>query len=99
MPWIGSSRAEAMSPGASRPAAGVPRRPRNTAWRAATSPLILFLDDDILPEPALVAEHLAWHRQHPEEEIGVLGERPLGGRAQGHSLSCAGSSRESSSTT
>ena len=46
---------------------------RNTGWRAASTPLILFLDDDILPEPALVAEHLAWHDQHAGEEVGVLG--------------------------
>src|SRR5204862_2528736 len=47
---------------------------RNAGWRAAAAPLVLFLDDDILPEPALVAEHLAWHRRHPEDEVGVLGQ-------------------------
>ena len=46
---------------------------RNTGWRAALAPLVLFVDDDILPEPALVAEHLDWHEQHPEEAVGVLG--------------------------
>ena len=46
---------------------------RNAGWRAAATPLVLFLDDDILPEPALVVEHLAWHREHPGEEVGVLG--------------------------
>jgi GT2 family glycosyltransferase len=46
---------------------------RNMGWRAAVNPLVLFLDDDVLPAPALVAEHLAWHRRHPEEEVGVLG--------------------------
>jgi GT2 family glycosyltransferase len=46
---------------------------RNTGWRGAGTPLVLFLDDDILPEPALVAEHLDWHDRHPEEEVGVLG--------------------------
>jgi GT2 family glycosyltransferase len=46
---------------------------RNEGWRAARSDLVLFLDDDILPEPQLVAEHLAWHRRHPEPEVGVLG--------------------------
>lgn len=46
---------------------------RNKAWRAASSPVVLFLDDDILAEPALVAEHVEWHCRHPEEEIGVLG--------------------------
>jgi glycosyltransferase involved in cell wall biosynthesis len=46
---------------------------RNCGWQAARSPLVLFLDDDIVPAPQLVAEHLAWHRKHPEPEVGVLG--------------------------
>ena len=46
---------------------------RNSGWRSAAAPLVLFLDDDVLPEPALVAEHLAWHRRHPDEATGVLG--------------------------
>lgn len=46
---------------------------RNAGWRAATAPLILFLDDDIVPGPRLVAEHLEWHRRNPEPTVGVLG--------------------------
>lgn len=46
---------------------------RNLGWRSARTPLVLFLDDDILPGPALVAEHLHWHRRHPAPEVGVLG--------------------------
>ena len=46
---------------------------RNAGWRAARTPLVLFVDDDILPEPPLVAEHLAWHGENPGEEVGVLG--------------------------
>jgi GT2 family glycosyltransferase len=46
---------------------------RNRGWSSATAPLILFLDDDIVPRPQLVAEHLDWHRHHPESTIGVLG--------------------------
>ncbi len=46
---------------------------RNAGWRSATSPLILFLDDDIVPGPDLVTHHLAWHERHPEREVGVLG--------------------------
>lgn len=46
---------------------------RNTGWRAAKGPIILFLDDDIVPGRQLVAEHLAWHNRHPRAEVGVLG--------------------------
>jgi GT2 family glycosyltransferase len=46
---------------------------RNTGWQAAASALVLFLDDDVLPEPQLVREHLAWHARHPEPQVGVLG--------------------------
>jgi glycosyltransferase involved in cell wall biosynthesis len=46
---------------------------RNAGWRSADAPLILFLDDDVVPERQLVAEHLAWHRRWPEREVGVLG--------------------------
>jgi GT2 family glycosyltransferase len=46
---------------------------RNAGIRAAAAPVILFLDDDILPLPALVGEHLAWHRRYPDERTAVLG--------------------------
>lgn len=46
---------------------------RNAGWRAADTALVLFLDDDVLPEPALVAQHLEWHGRHPGRETGVLG--------------------------
>lgn len=46
---------------------------RNLGWREAESPLVLFLDDDVLPEPQLVGEHLAWHGRHPGDEVAVLG--------------------------
>jgi glycosyltransferase involved in cell wall biosynthesis len=46
---------------------------RNAGWRKASGGLILFLDDDVLPEPHLLEEHLAWHEGHPEDELGVLG--------------------------
>jgi GT2 family glycosyltransferase len=58
-------RLQAARPGASAA--------RNAGWRAASAPLVLFLDDDVLPEPQLVAEHLAWHRREPAEPVGVLG--------------------------
>ena len=46
---------------------------RNTGWRAARTPLVLFTDNDTIPVPGLISEHLAWHRSHPGEELGVLG--------------------------
>jgi GT2 family glycosyltransferase len=46
---------------------------RNAGWRAASAPLVAFADNDTIPEPDWVAEHLAWHREHPAEEVGVLG--------------------------
>jgi glycosyltransferase involved in cell wall biosynthesis len=46
---------------------------RNAGWRAAAAPIVLFTDNDTLPEPRLVIEHLQWHRRHPEPEVAVLG--------------------------
>lgn len=46
---------------------------RNAGWQAAEAPLILFIDDDILPAARLIEQHLAWHERHPAEQIGVLG--------------------------
>ncbi len=47
---------------------------RNAGWRTASAPIILFLDDDIVPSRRLIAEHLEWHGAHPEPEVGVLGD-------------------------
>ncbi|MEX2194887.1 MAG: glycosyltransferase [Thermoleophilaceae bacterium] len=49
---------------------------RNDGWRDARAPLVLFMGDDILASPGLVAEHLAWHERHPVRDVGVLG--PVG---------------------
>ncbi len=46
---------------------------RNAGWRAAAAPLVMFTDNDTIPVPPLVSEHLEWHRRFPEEETGVLG--------------------------
>lgn len=46
---------------------------RNAGWRAATAPLVLFLGDDILADPGLVAGHLAAHGRWPQESVAVLG--------------------------
>jgi GT2 family glycosyltransferase len=46
---------------------------RNSGRRAARAPLVMFTDNDTIPTPSLVSEHLAWHHRHPETEVAVLG--------------------------
>jgi GT2 family glycosyltransferase len=46
---------------------------RNAGLDAARAPLVLFCDDDTIPVPAMLGEHLAWHRNHPQAEVAVLG--------------------------
>ena len=46
---------------------------RNFGIREARGELVLFGDDDIIPGPDLVAEHLAWHEKYPAPSIAVLG--------------------------
>lgn len=50
-----------------------PAAVRNHGIRTAGGRLLLFGDDDIVPAPDLVAEHLAWHKRYPEPAVGVLG--------------------------
>ncbi len=46
---------------------------RNAAWRAATAPIVLFLGDDMLATPGLVAIHVESHRRHAGLGDAVLG--------------------------
>jgi glycosyltransferase involved in cell wall biosynthesis len=46
---------------------------RNHGIREARGKLLLLGDDDIVPGPHLVAEHLAWHEKYPEPFVAVLG--------------------------
>ena len=46
---------------------------RNTGWRAANAPIVLFTDNDTIPVPQLVSEHLTWHHRYPEEATVVVG--------------------------
>jgi glycosyltransferase involved in cell wall biosynthesis len=46
---------------------------RNTGWQAAAAPVVLFTDNDTIPVPRLVREHLASHERHPEREVAVAG--------------------------
>jgi GT2 family glycosyltransferase/radical SAM superfamily enzyme YgiQ (UPF0313 family)/thioredoxin-like negative regulator of GroEL len=46
---------------------------RNEAIRQARGEIILITGDDMIPEPALAASHLKFHRQHPSESDALLG--------------------------
>ena len=46
---------------------------RNYGIREARGELLLFGDDDIIPGPTLVAEHIAWNHSHPEPTSAILG--------------------------
>jgi len=50
-----------------------PAAARNHAIREAKGELLLLGDDDIIPSSKMVAEHVAWHHKHPEQNLGVLG--------------------------
>lgn len=46
-----------------------PAAARNRGVAAASSPLVLFLDDDVVPAPDLINEHLRWHVGHPNRVV------------------------------
>lgn len=50
-----------------------PAAARNRGMALAQAPLILFVGDDIVPDPHLVHSHIVAHRYHKEEEIAILG--------------------------
>jgi GT2 family glycosyltransferase len=50
-----------------------PGAARNRGVSESGGPLILFLGDDMVPRPELVARHLSRHRVEPAGEVGVLG--------------------------
>ena len=52
---------------------------RNAGIAAATSPVVLFLGDDVVPAPDLVARHTAFHAAHPDEHVALLGHVTLVG--------------------
>jgi peptidoglycan/xylan/chitin deacetylase (PgdA/CDA1 family)/GT2 family glycosyltransferase len=54
---------------------------QNAAVEAAAGKTVLFLDDDVIAGPRLVAEHLAAHDAHPDLlGVGHLEQRPRRGR-------------------
>jgi len=46
---------------------------KNLGVDAAAAPLVLFLDDDVVADPGLVAAHLDAHRRYPLEHVAILG--------------------------
>jgi glycosyltransferase involved in cell wall biosynthesis len=48
---------------------GGPARARNAGYRAGSGEIVLFMDDDILPPPNLLRQHVAAHREHPASVI------------------------------
>lgn len=50
-----------------------PGSARNAGITHAKGELILFIDDDVLPAPNLLEEHISGHRRHPGENIAILG--------------------------
>lgn len=46
---------------------------RNVGIKHAKEELILFIDDDILPAPNLLLEHIKWHKRYDGENIAILG--------------------------
>ncbi len=57
-----------------QPASG-PSAARNRGAAAASAPLLIFLDDDVVPAPGLVQAHLAAHGE--PEKCAVVGPYPL----------------------
>ena len=50
-----------------------PAAARNRGLDLAVAPLLLFVGDDILPDPFMIEGHLAAHRYYPKTEISILG--------------------------
>jgi GT2 family glycosyltransferase len=44
---------------------------RNTCIRSAANPYVVFLDDDIVPEPSCLAVHAAAHRDAADEHVAL----------------------------
>ena len=46
---------------------------KNLGVFAAHAPLLLFFDDDDIADPGLLEAHVETHREHPDEQVAVLG--------------------------
>lgn len=52
---------------------GGPGAARNAGARSTDRPIVLFLGDDMIPEPDLLARHLHKHNDNPDDQVAVLG--------------------------
>jgi GT2 family glycosyltransferase/SAM-dependent methyltransferase len=52
---------------------GGPGAARNAGARATDRPIVLFLGDDMVPAPDLVARHVDRHNASPDDTVAVLG--------------------------
>lgn len=50
-----------------------PAAARNLGVREALGDLILFIGDDIIATPNLLAGHISWHEKYPARNVAVLG--------------------------
>jgi GT2 family glycosyltransferase len=66
---------------------GSPARPRNTGIREAQGDVVILLDDDVVPDPDLVAAHAAYHRAHPGDRDAALGELYLSDEVRADAMS------------
>lgn len=46
---------------------------RNLGIQEAKAAIVLLMDDDIIPNPELLKQHLQLHRRYPEVDVGVSG--------------------------
>jgi glycosyltransferase involved in cell wall biosynthesis len=53
---------------------GGPSRARNRAIPLITTPLMMFVGDDMLPQPGFIQGHLDLHRRYPQENMAFLGK-------------------------
>ncbi len=51
-----------------------PAAKRNRCLEAARGDIVLFLDDDVIPDPRVITAHRAGHARFPEERVVLLGE-------------------------
>jgi SAM-dependent methyltransferase len=52
---------------------GGPGAARNRGVAVSDRPLVLFLGDDMIPDPGLIDAHLARHQREPDSSVAVLG--------------------------